>query len=104
MAEARRYWERALEADPDHALSRRDLGTLSLVQGDTAGALGHLQGAVRRDSTLARAWFSLARIHLEKGDRGEAREALVRFLEAANGRYPEQERWARDTLAGFPVG
>jgi tetratricopeptide (TPR) repeat protein len=103
MAEARRYWEGALKADSDYALARRDLGNLALVQGDTASALLHLQVAVRTDSTLARAWFSLARIQLNRSNEGEARRALRAFLEAARGRYPEQERWAREILAGLPV-
>ena len=98
MSMAESYWEAARSLDPYHAETLGDLGALRLLQGDTATATHYLQEAVRQNAGLASAWFGLARIHLARGERGEAAGALRNFVEAAGLRYTEQVEWARGVL------
>jgi len=98
-AGAAEYWTRALSIDSTHAPSRMDLGALRLIQGDTASAVEHLTAAVEFDPTAAEAWFNLGRIHLARREWKEARADLEAFVREAGSRYPDQVRWARETLA-----
>jgi len=99
MTRAEMYWEAARSQDPQHPESLGDLGALRLLEGDTVTAAEYLREAVRNNPRLASAWYSLARIHFARGERGEAMGALQEFLEAAGQRFPEQVEWARRVLA-----
>ena len=96
---AEMYWEAARSQDPHHAESLGDLGALRLLAGDTATAAEFLREAVLSNPRLASAWYSLARIHLARGEWGEATEALRSFVDAAGPLYAEQVAWARRILA-----
>jgi len=96
---AKAYWEAALAVDSTHAPSHLDLGTLELIQGDTASGVAHLQAAVRQEPGMARAWFALARVYLAQGRTDDAGRALGVFLETAGTRFPDQVAWARDALS-----
>ena len=102
LEEAERLWRKALEADPNHAPSQRDMGAARLIQGDTAAAIEHLQAAIRLDPSMARAWFGLSQVYVAKGRNREARRALEAFIDAAGTRFPDQVRWARETLSRLP--
>ncbi|MGW8265686.1 MAG: tetratricopeptide repeat protein, partial [Longimicrobiales bacterium] len=102
--EAEGLWKKVLELDPGHAPTRGDLGGLLLSQGDTTAALEQFQAAVRLDPSMARAWLGLSHIHLAAGRYPEARQALEAFLRAAGSHFPDQVRWARETLSRLPPG
>ncbi len=99
VAEAERYWQAALAADPEHPESLAGLGLVGLTQGDTTRAISYFEQAVRRQPSLASAWFELGRVHLARGARAEAIRALRHFVETAGFRYPQQQlEWARGVL------
>jgi tetratricopeptide (TPR) repeat protein len=99
LDEAGRYWEAALARDTTHAESLADLGVLFLSRSDTTRAVEYLERATRqRRADLASPWFNLARVHLARGDREQARRALQRFVDLDNRNYATQVAWARSAL------
>ncbi len=99
LSEAERYWEAAQSTDSTHAESLTDLGLLYLSRSDTARAVQLLERGTAQQPPVAGAWFIMGRIHLARGERGEAGLALRRFLAAAGARYPREVEWARSVLA-----
>lgn len=95
------YWEDALALDSLHAPTLGDLGSLRFIQGNLEEAMRLLRGAVREDPGMAAAWFNLAQLHLVRGRRGEAVEALETFLEKAGPQFPPLVEWAQDTLVAL---
>jgi Tfp pilus assembly protein PilF len=101
LSGAESYWKATRAADPNHAESLGDLGALRLLEGDTATAARYLQEAVRQNAGLASAWFALGRIHMARGEMGEAAGALRRFVDAAGLRYPKEVEWAKGFLTDW---
>ncbi|MDH3457831.1 MAG: tetratricopeptide repeat protein [Gemmatimonadota bacterium] len=101
MDDARRFWEAAVERDTTHAESLADLGVLYLSRSDTARAVEYLDRATRRQPDLASPWFNLARLHLARGDRRQARTALQRFVDLADRNYASEVAWARSALTAL---
>lgn len=77
------------------------LGSAALDGADTATAVESVERAVRRDPGMARGWLTLAALRLGRGDTTGVVEALDRFLDTSQGRYPTQEEGARAFLDGL---
>ena len=78
---ARAAFERAVGFDPGLAAAHSGLGRVVFeLEADAAGALPHLEAALRADSTYAQAHYFLARVYLETGRPG-ARQAADRALQ-----------------------
>ncbi len=91
-------WEEAVGIHPRHAESLGDLGAATMILGDTVGGIQYLERAVDSKPDHAVAWLNLGRIHLSRGDRPAAQEALVQFLEHADARLQQEIDWARAVL------
>ncbi len=87
--EARSAFERAVGFDPKLATAHCGLGRVALeLEGDAAGALPHLEAALRADSTytwsytyMPRALEQVGRAHLIAGAADSARTAFERAVE-----------------------
>ena len=84
-AEARLALERALQLDPGSALSRAGAAAPYMVEGDTAAATAHLEGAVALDPLYLPAASTLIRLYKQQGKSKEAEELSARISAATNG-------------------
>jgi len=74
--EARKRFQRALEAAPDSAGAHTGLGKVYFLEGDFAAAIPTFQKAIALDPNLAEARLGLARCMREQGDTQSARAEL----------------------------
>lgn len=96
MEDAIGKYRAALEVDPEHVPTHKDLAVLYLAQGRMEAGLASLLRATEIDSNYAPAWFHLARVYEGLGDRERAEAATERYrlLEAgAEARREETGRW-----------
>jgi protein O-mannosyl-transferase len=98
LGEAARYWREAVRVEPRHAESLADLALVNLLSADTVAALDYLRRAVDETPSLAGAWYNLARVLLSRGETEQGREALLRFVQEAGSRFPQETLWARRAL------
>lgn len=96
MEEAIGKYRAALEVEPDHVPTHKDLAILHLAEGRMQEGLASLLRATEIDPNYAPAWFHLARVYERLGDRERAEAAAERYrlLEAsAEARREEPGRW-----------
>ncbi|MBI4606808.1 MAG: tetratricopeptide repeat protein [Planctomycetes bacterium] len=74
-----------LERRPGHAGLLNTLGMVHAALGEVDEAARHLERAIAADPRLAPPYTNLARLHLERGDRERARDALRRLLAVLPG-------------------
>jgi tetratricopeptide (TPR) repeat protein len=86
--EAVQQCRRALEIQPDDALSLFNLGTLLAQQGDADAALEYLEKAVAQREQYTEAHYNLGTVLLRQGRYREAIEAFERALDQQET-YPE---------------
>jgi protein O-mannosyl-transferase len=101
LGEAARYWREAVRVEPRHAESLADLALINLLSADTVAALDYLRRAVDEKPSLAGAWYNLGRVLLSRGETEQGREALLRFVQEAGSRFPQETLWARRVLDGL---
>ncbi|HOS97492.1 MAG TPA: glycoside hydrolase family 99-like domain-containing protein, partial [Deltaproteobacteria bacterium] len=77
--EAKDLLTQAIQADPSNAELHNDLGAVCHVSGDTAGAISHLEEALRIDPDCAPALKNLAEVLLENNQVEKAREVCRRL-------------------------
>lgn len=92
-AEALVWEQRRLALEPVPPFHFLKLGQAALAAQDWALARRHFQRELRSQPDSHEAWFGLARVHLELGDRPQAEEALRRAQEAS-ATAGEQARYA----------
>lgn len=83
---------------PDGAEILYALGAVALERGERTLAVEAVERAVAADPALARGWLTLALLRRADGDVEGEDDALRRFLETAEGRYPDQEAAVRAQL------
>lgn len=96
MEDAIGKYRAALEVEPDHVPTHKDLAILYLAQGRMEEGLASLLRATEIDPNYAPPWFHLARVYEGLGDRERAAAAAERYrlLEtAAEVRREEPGRW-----------
>lgn len=108
--QAERYYNQALDRDPNHRDAYRGLAVL-LAEGDRSKeAFRLMEGWVQRNPTLSNARIELARLHDEYGDRNAAKENLLEALAlepynsralAALGRIHEQMGNTQQALVDY---
>ncbi|MFG6158257.1 PA2778 family cysteine peptidase [Halomonas sp. 1390] len=86
-------WEALVERHPALAMGHFALGNARHAAGEVAGALSAFADATQADPDLAVAWLNLGLLHRERGNTGEAREALEQAA-ALPGPWQEQARAA----------
>jgi tetratricopeptide (TPR) repeat protein len=100
-ADARRIWEQTPDP-PSQALQLARIATAELVALDFSNAERTYRAALKLDPGLGEAWFGLALLHTERGERSGAlaacREGLRQSLTAAQTTFLEGLR----TLAASP--
>ena len=79
LARARRDLLHAVEARPEVALVHHDLGWISWLQGDLAGAAAGYARAARLDPAMPAAWRGACAALTESGRTSEAKAACARF-------------------------
>ena len=85
LAEARRWYEAALAADPRSAEAQVNLGNVLFLEGDLEGAKAAYLAAVERArdlSTLAAAQYDLSKLHLRLAAVGPSSEARRKAQQA----------------------
>src|SRR5262249_34019520 len=80
LGAAREAYDQALALDPDQVEARFDLANLLADVGEIELAVAEYRRAAARGG-LADVHYNLALVLVRKGDRGEARAALGRYLE-----------------------
>lgn len=85
---ARRYYERALELDPDGVPPHINLGVLEADAGRRAEAREHFEMALARDPEAATAHYDLGCVLLQLGELDEAQAHLRRAIDIQPD-YPE---------------
>src|SRR5256886_3779517 len=75
-ADAQKYFEQALEADPKFAVARLNLGISLLAQQKLEPARAALEGATQQLSKDAYAWYNLGLVYK---DLGEAEKGIAAF-------------------------
>lgn len=81
LAEARRLYERALEARPAWPEALVNLGNVRFLEGDLDEAEELYTRAIDLDPALAAAYFDLSRVHYDRLDLGPGQEARARAVE-----------------------
>lgn len=108
--QAERYYNQALDRNPNHRDAYRGLAVLLAEQERSPEAFRLLDGWVQRNPTLADARIELARLHDEFGNRQAAKEQLLESLAldpynsrslAALGRIHEQMGNTQQALADY---
>jgi len=85
LAEARRWYDAALAADPRSAEAQVNLGNLSFLEGDLEGAKAAYLAAVDRArdlSTLAAAQYDLGKLYLRLASVGQSSDARRKAQQA----------------------
>ena len=85
LAEARRWYDAALEADPRSAEAQVNLGNVLFLEGDLEGAKAAYLAAVERASdlsTLAAAQYDLSKLYLRLASVGQSSEARRKAQQA----------------------
>ncbi|MDW7746946.1 PA2778 family cysteine peptidase [Halomonas sp.] len=90
-------WEALVDRHPGSAMGHFGLGNARHASGDSQGAIGAFEDAVKADSDLAVAWLNLGLLHRDLGEGDKAHEALQRAA-ALPGTWQEQARQALDDL------
>ena len=99
FAEAEDAFRSILEADPDIAEARANLGLALFLQGEYAAAVTELEGVARARPDLAVAHLFLGLGHLKLGAPAKAIPALERSLENAPGNLDARRALAACYLA-----
>lgn len=108
--QAERYYNQALDRDPNHRDAYRGLAVLLAEQDRSKEAFRLLEGWVQRNPTLSNARIELARLHDEFGDRLAAKDQLLESLAlepynsralAALGRIHEQMGNTQQALVDY---
>jgi tetratricopeptide (TPR) repeat protein len=83
LDEARERFARAVEIDPEEVDSHFQLGRISRMQHDPAGAIAHFEQVVARDQSHAQheIWREIGATYLDAGQHADALDALERFLD-----------------------
>ncbi len=79
-AEARKYFLRAIETDPNHYTSYENLGQISFEAGDLASALRSYEKSAAIAPHSSRSWIMLGTIHLKQKRQEQARDAFLQVL------------------------
>ena len=85
LEEARRQYERALEFAPGHPTAAYNLGVVLEDLDDIDGAIQAYQLAIASDRELADAYYNLARLYDQAGDRATALRHLKSYSELVRG-------------------
>jgi tetratricopeptide (TPR) repeat protein len=80
-SDARRWFERALQADPSNGEAKINLGVLAAVEGRLAEARHLLEEGLRADPGSFEGWNALGMIRARSGDADGAVDAWTRALE-----------------------
>jgi peptidyl-prolyl cis-trans isomerase C len=81
---ARELWTSVLQDDPNSHEAHRQLAQLAQAEGDFAGALRHLEAALKGASSgegKAQLWAEIGQLHLSAGDLERAEEAFQNALQ-----------------------
>ncbi len=80
LNEASQAYKVALSLGPNDLELRNTVAYLSLVTGDTTGALWHYRRLLEQDHTRADTWFNLGIIQVSRGEFGSARRSWENVL------------------------
>ncbi|MBI3684160.1 MAG: VCBS repeat-containing protein [Acidobacteria bacterium] len=80
--EARDWFEKAIAIDPKHAGARNNLGVLFGERREWEKAIETFEAGIREAGEDETLYLNLARSHIQRGDRGRAKEVMERLLRA----------------------
>lgn len=84
------YYEKAISAYPQYALTRAQFGLYLVGIGDVDGGMIHLSKSIEMDEKLAAGYAGLAHAYLKKNDHRQAQEAARKARELGfAGKFPE---------------
>lgn len=81
FAQAERYYQEALDFEPDFARALWGMGLVSLTSGKTREAIGYLEKAVQKEPQFARAHLDLGEAYLRNGQKDKALKAFQRAMD-----------------------
>jgi cytochrome c-type biogenesis protein CcmH/NrfG len=83
LSEATKAYKIALSLGPNDIELRNTVAYLSLVTGDTTGAVWHYRRLLEEDNTKVDTWFNLGIIQVSRGEFGAARRSWENVLRLA---------------------
>ncbi|MFK7844795.1 MAG: tetratricopeptide repeat protein [Rhodothermales bacterium] len=91
LGEAMQPFFVAESLEPDNLAIKNDIANLSLIQGDTLGAIRRLDQMLARQPAFADGWYNLGVMHALRGDFQKARNAWQQTLKL-NPAHPEAKQ------------
>jgi tetratricopeptide (TPR) repeat protein len=95
MAEAVRFYERAIAADPRLLDSRIILGYIARDRGDLPGAKRHFEELVRYNPDCSVTWTLLGQAQVALGDAEGAKQSFTRALTLAGNNEEAARQYRR---------
>lgn len=103
LADARKYFEMALQTYPNFPEASLGLGTVLASLNEPAKALPYLKTSVEADPNSEASWYRLSQVERALGQKADADAALKRFLQlrstgAAEVNRPQENDISRQTI------